>query len=371
MYLQKLSITGFKNYQEAELTFSDKINCFVGNNGVGKTNLLDAIYYLSFCKSYFNSVDSQNIKHNEDFFAVHGIYNNGDNTADKVSCIQKRNHKKVFKLNGTNYSRLADHIGMIPLVMISPYDRDLINDGSELRRKYIDSVISQFDKAYLDDLLSYNKTLQQRNSVLKQMFEMGVSDQGTLEVWDDKLLLHGDRIYKKRKSFLSDFNPLFEEYYEKLVGVKESVQISYNSQLHNNSFDNLIRTSFVRDRVLKYTSSGIHKDDLVFTINGYPVKKFGSQGQQKSFVIAIKLAQFEFTRRIKSFKPILLFDDIFDKLDDERVMSIIHLVSENNFGQVFITDTQKQRIEKIFNTVEIDHHIFSVAEGIVTPIINK
>jgi len=366
MYLQKLSVNGFKNYNEAELIFSDKINCFVGNNGVGKTNLLDAIYYLSFCKSYFNSVDSQNINHDNEFFAVHGIYNNQENTADKVSCIQKRNHKKVFKLNGDIYSRLADHIGTIPLVMISPYDRDLINDGSELRRKYIDGVISQFDKAYLNDLLSYNKTLQQRNSLLKQMFESGVSDIATLEVWNDKLILHGDRIYEKRKSFLNDFNPLFEEYYAKLVGAKESVEIIYESQLHESGFKELLHNSVNKDRVVRYTSRGIHKDDLIFRINDYPVKKYGSQGQQKSFVIAIKLAQFEFTRRIKEFKPILLFDDIFDKLDDDRVMQIIHLVSENNFGQVFITDTQQQRIEKIFNTVSIDHHIFSVEDGVAT-----
>lgn len=371
MYLQKLSLSGFKNYIEAEIVFSDKINCFVGNNGVGKTNLLDAIYYLSFCKSYFNSIDSQNIIHNGEFFAVHGIYSNEESTNDKVSCIQKRNHKKVFKLNGKVYNRLADHIGSIPLVMISPYDRDLINDGSELRRKYIDGVISQFDKAYLDDLLSYNKTLQQRNSVLKQMFETGVSDQGTLDIWDDKLVLHGEKIYKKRKTFLKEFNPLFEEYYSKLVEANESVRISYESQLHDNQFHSLIRNSFVRDRVLKYTSCGIHKDDLVFTINNHPVKKFGSQGQQKSFVIAIKLAQFEFTRRIKSFKPILLFDDIFDKLDDNRVMKIVQLVSENNFGQVFITDTQRHRIEKIFDIVEINHSIFTVREGIVEIVENS
>lgn len=364
MYLHKLTVTGFKNYEQADLSFSDKINCFVGNNGVGKTNLLDAIYYLSFCKSYFNSIDTQNIKHGDDFFAVHGIYNNQENSADKVSCIQKRNHKKVFKLNGKIYNRLADHIGTIPLVMISPYDRDLINDGSELRRKYIDGVISQFDKVYLNELLNYNKTLQHRNSLLKQMYESGNYDESSLEIWNDKLVVHGEKIYSKRNSFLNDFNPLFEEYYGILVGAKESVRITYESQLHEFGFKELLEESLTRDRMVRYTTAGIHKDDLIFTINDYPVKKFGSQGQQKSFVIAIKLAQFEFTRRVKSFKPILLFDDIFDKLDDSRVMQIIQLVSENNFGQVFITDTQRQRIEKIFKLVSIDHRIFSVSDGI-------
>jgi len=363
MFLQKLSLTNFKNYNSAELEFSDKINCFVGNNGTGKTNILDAIYYLSFCKSYFNIIDSQNIKHNCDFFAVHGKYQNQENSADKVSCIQKRNNKKVFRLNNTSYTRLADHIGTIPLVMISPYDRDLINEGSELRRKYINGVISQFDKIYLNDLISYNKALLQRNVLLKQMFEARYFDGVALDIWDDKLIKHGNTIYEKRMKFLDEFNPLFEEYYNFLVGSNEKVRISYESQLHESSFKESLEQSVKKDRITRYTTVGIHKDELVFTIDGFPVKKFGSQGQQKTFVIAIKLAQFEFTRRLKSFKPILLFDDIFDKLDGNRVKQIIQLVSENNFGQIFITDTQKQRIEKIFNTIEIDHRIFSVCDG--------
>ena len=363
MFLEKLALTGFKNYSEAELMFSDKINCFVGNNGAGKTNILDAIYYLSFCKSYFNSIDTQNIKHGNEFFAVHGIYHNQVNTSDKVSCVQKRSHKKEFKLNNKAYSRLADHIGLFPLVMISPYDRDLINDGSEHRRKYIDGVISQFDKAYLDDLLSYNKALQQRNVLLKQMYESRVFDSVSIEIWNDKLIKHGSRIFEKRKSFLEEFNPLFEKYYQILSGGKENVNIHYDSQLDDTSFKDLLEEFIDRDRILKYTSKGIHKDDLLLTINDYPIKKYGSQGQQKSFVIAIKLAQFEFTRRVKDFKPILLFDDIFDKLDDSRVMQIIQLVSENNFGQVFITDTQRVRVERIFKTVEIDHKIFEVHNG--------
>jgi DNA replication and repair protein RecF len=368
MYLKQLKLSQFKNYQEAELDFSEKINCFVGKNAAGKTNILDAVYYLSFCKSYFNAVDSQNILHEADFFAIHGSYLNQQSNDDLVSCVQKRGQKKSFRLNKKEYDRLADHIGKFPLVMISPYDRDLINDGSEARRKYIDGVIAQFDQFYLTDLIDYNKALLQRNTLLKFFAEQRTFDLASLQVWDDKLVTLGQAIFEKRKDFLEEFNPLFEEYYQFLSGGNEHVEIIYESQLHGSSLSDLLGQSIDRDRMLKYTTTGIHKDDLVFLIENYPVKKYGSQGQQKTFVIAIKLAQFEFTRRKKSFKPILLFDDIFDKLDDNRVEQIIKLVSEDNFGQVFITDTQRQRIERIFEDVEIDHKIFSVVEGAVTPI---
>ena len=247
--------------------------------------------------------------------------------------------------------------------MISPYDRDLINDGSDVRRKYIDSVISQFERIYLNDLISYNKALLQRNTLLKQFAEQHYFDMATLQIWDEKLAELGSIIFAKRASFLLEFNPLFNDYYRFLSGGKEEVEIQYESQMHDHDLLELLKANQHKDRMMRYTTCGIHKDDLSFTIDGYPVKKYGSQGQQKSFVIAIKLAQFEYTRRIKNFKPILLFDDIFDKLDDARVQSIISLVSENNFGQIFITDTQKQRIEKIFKEVETDHKIFAVDSG--------
>jgi len=365
MYLKKLQLSNFKNCPSAELGFSEKINCFVGNNGAGKTNILDAIYYLSFCKSYFNPIDTQNIKHEEDFFAVHGEYFNQEKTDDRISCVQKRGKKKSFKINKKEYNRLADHIGLIPLVMISPYDRDLINDGSELRRKYIDSVISQFDSIYLKKLIAYNKTLLQRNTLLKQFAEKRYFDVDSLQIWNDKLAELGTEIFEKRKSFLMEFNPLFESFYQYLSGGNEKVEIEYSSQLFRDDLIDLLDEYIERDRIVKYTTQGIHKDDLILNINGFPVKKFGSQGQQKSFVIAIKLAQFEFTRQKKGFKPILLFDDIFDKLDDNRVQQIIHLVNENNFGQVFITDTQRQRVENIFKQADIDHKIFTVQDGII------
>ncbi|MCF6343004.1 MAG: DNA replication/repair protein RecF [Bacteroidales bacterium] len=365
MYLQRLTLGNFKNYREAELIFSDKINCFVGDNGSGKTNILDAIYYLSFCKSYFNSIDTQNILHETDYFIVHGTYHNQENTDDKISCIQKRSRKKKFSFNKENYKRLADHIGKIPLVMISPYDRDLINDGSEARRKYIDGVIAQFDKVYLNNLLDYNKVLLQRNTLLKSFFEGGYFDEASLEIWNEKLISLGVQLFKARITFLAEFNPLFNEYYQYLSGGNEKVEIVYESQLNQMPFSDLLKQALSRDRMLRYTTTGIHKDDLLFRMDGYPVKKYGSQGQQKSFVIAIKLAQFEYTRRIRNFKPILLFDDIFDKLDNRRVAQIVQLVSENNFGQVFITDTQKERIAEIFDQIKIDHKVLEVETGTV------
>ncbi len=363
MFLQKLTISNFKNYAEATLEFSEKINCFTGNNGVGKTNILDAIYYLSFCKSYFNLVDAQNILHHHDFFALHGYYHYPENTPDHVTCQYKVNSRKVFKINNKEYDRLSDHIGNFPLVMISPYDRDLINDGSELRRRYLDSVISQFDHGYLDHLVSYNKALQQRNALLKQMADQRHFDAMSLGIWSEKLHRFGTPIFEKRIEFIHEFNPLFEQFYQMLSGNAEQVGIEYRSRLADDAFSNLTSTSLKKDLAVKYTTEGIHKDDLEFTIGGYPLKKFGSQGQQKTFVIALKLAQFEFTRKIKGFKPILLFDDIFDKLDDNRVEQIIKLVSGDNFGQVFITDTQRQRIEHIFTQIDIDHRIFNVDAG--------
>jgi DNA replication and repair protein RecF len=360
MFLQKLILSGFKNYHQAEFTFSDKINCFVGNNGVGKTNLLDAIHYLSFCKSFFTSLDVQNIRHDEDFFALQGIFLRGNNTTDYVQCIQKRNQRKRFLINKKEYERLADHIGNFPLVMISPYDRDLINDGSELRRKYIDSVISQFDKFYLDDLIHYNKALFQRNALLKSFAEQHYFDATSLEIWDEQMIRLGEQVFDKRNEFLRQFSPLFQHYFSYLSNGSETVDIRYLSQFSAGSYRDAFKTALSRDRTAQYCTMGVHKDDLEFILDGFPVKKFGSQGQQKSFVIAVKLAQFEYTRNIKGFKPILLLDDVFDKLDDLRVSQLIKLVSENSFGQVFITDTSRERIISIFDTMAIDHQIFSL-----------
>jgi len=363
MYLKKLTLSNFKNYTETDLEFSEKVNCFVGDNGEGKTNLMDAIYYLSFCKSYFNPIDSQNIRHGEDYFAIHGTYQKNGDKADVISCIQKRNQRKAFKINKKEYDKFADHIGSFPLVMVSPYDTDLINEGSDVRRKYIDGLISQFDRIYLDDLINYNKALEQRNVLLKRFADKIPFDANSLELWNAHLCKYADNIHQKRKSFLVDFLPLFQEYFAYISGGKEEVFIDYISQLNENNLSDLFATNLKRDRMLQYTTCGIHKDDLELKIAGYPVKKFGSQGQQKSFVVAMKLAQFEFTRNIKTFRPILLLDDIFDKLDNSRVEQLIKLTGSDKFGQVFITDTQPDRIAKIFQNAEIPHKIFNITSG--------
>ncbi|MBE0661223.1 MAG: DNA replication/repair protein RecF [Bacteroidales bacterium] len=364
MYLKTLRITNFKNYSDANLDFTDKINCFVGANGAGKTNLLDAIHYLSFCKSYFNPIDSQNIRHDEDFFAIHGSYvKNGDESTGKVACVQKRNQRKQFSINGKEYDRLADHIGLYPLVMISPYDRDLINDGSEARRRYIDSVISQFDKIYLDNLINYNKALSQRNNQLKDFADRRYFDPSLLEIWDDQLIRYGTEIHLRRSDFIRDFIPVFNEYFRIISLGKETVSIAYESQLTDEAFGRLLSRSIEKDRALRYTSAGVHKDDLIFEIGAHPVKRFGSQGQQKSFVIAIKLAQFEYTQRIKKFKPILLFDDIFDKLDENRVTQLVHLVSQDSFGQIFISDTQHDRVKKLTALLPINYQVWEIEAG--------
>jgi len=369
MFLKKLSLTNFKNYTEAAIEFSAKINCFIGNNGEGKTNLLDAIHYLSFCKSFFNSVDYQNIRHGTDFFAIHGTYSRNGDTPETISCIQKLNQKKIFKQNTKEYDRLSDHIGLYPLVMISPYDRDLINDGSEVRRRYIDSVMSQFDKVYLNELINYNKVLAQRNALLKYFGETQTFSQESLDIWNQKMVSLGISIFETRRKFIAEFMPVFSHYYELISDGREKVGITYESQLLQGDFYQLLQQAGEKDRYARYSTVGIHKDDLVFEIDGYPVKKYGSQGQQKSFVVAIKLAQFEYTRNLKGYNPLLLFDDIFDKLDDNRVEQLIKLVSADSFGQVFITDTQRYRIEKIVNRHEIDYRIFEIATGIVKELV--
>jgi DNA replication and repair protein RecF len=363
MNLKILNLYNFKNYKIAELTFSPKVNCFIGDNAAGKTNLLDAIYYLSFCKSYFNAIDSQNINHDEDYFSIQGKYQvNGDKT-DTIQCVQKRNHKKSFKLNKKEYERLADHIGLYPLVMISPYDRDLINEGSDVRRKFIDGVISQFDKLYLDDLINYNKVLTQRNALLKQFADRKNFDGEMLAIWNSQLIQLTNQIFPKRKEFLKNYIPIFNKYFQMVSGGKEEVSILYDSQLDSHGMEELLAVSLDRDRAVRYTTAGIHKDDLTFLIQGYPVKKFGSQGQQKSFIIAIRLAQYEYIKNLKGYKPVMLLDDIFDKLDDKRVEQLIKLTSDDNLGQVFITDTQRERIEHMLQEIDINHKIFEIRDG--------
>jgi len=339
-----------------------KMNCLFGINGMGKNNILDAIHYLSFCKSFLNSVDSQNIKHGEGFFVIQGTYNrNGEKT--EVYCGQKRNQKKVFKHDKKEYERLSQHIGMYPLVMISPGDAELINGTSETRRKFIDGIISQYDKIYLEKLIAYNQVLKQRNALLKQFYESRAFDSVTLEIWDEQLIIHGKSILQIRLDFLKEFTPLFNKHYSYISESKEEVSLNYESSVGERDYKTAILTALERDRVLHYTTVGPHKDDLEFTINGYSLKKFASQGQQKSYLLALKLAQFEFIKTKKNTKPLLLLDDVYDKLDETRFRKLIELVSDDNFGQVFITDTHAGRIKDLFAFNNIDKKIFLVDNG--------
>lgn len=365
MFLKKLSVLNFKNYPEAELSFSKQINCLTGNNGEGKTNILDAIHYLSFCKSFFNPIDSQNILHDSQFFMVQGVFEMPEQD-DEVYCGLKRNQKKQFKRNKKEYSRLADHIGLYPLVMISPADSELITEGSESRRRFIDSVIAQFDREYLENLISYNKVLSHRNALLKQFGDSRQFDKTSLEIWDMQLIEHGKKVHASRQKFINNFVSTFQSYYELISGGKEKVNIQYISHLNENAFADVLEKALNRDRAIEYTTVGIHKDDLEFTINEYPIKKFASQGQQKSFLIALKLAQFDFIKKIKNTTPILLLDDIYDKLDDLRVKQLMEIVSSDNFGQLFITDTHPTRLGDLFQLTDVDFKVFKITNGHVT-----
>lgn len=359
MYLKKLSLFNFKNFETQSFDFQEKINCFVGDNGVGKTNVLDAIYYLSFGKSYFNSVASQNIRHEQEFFMIEGEYDL-DERSETIVCSLKRGSKKIIKRNDKEYEKFSDHIGHLPLVIISPADRDLIVEGSDVRRKFIDSVISQSDKKYLKSLINYNKVLQQRNALLKYFAANRTFDALNLKVYDEQLEQHGSEIYTKRKDFLEMFTPIFEERYKVITNAREKVKLEYKTQLDENRLTTLLENVLEKDRMLQYTSVGIHKDDLLFNIDGFSVKKFGSQGQQKSFLIALKLAQFEFIKNLAQKKPILLLDDIFDKLDDNRVAQIVDLVNQDNFGQLFISDTHKDRTEEVVKKTNQSYKIFKL-----------
>lgn len=362
MWLQKLSLMNFKNYTEADIDLSPAVNAFTGNNGAGKTNLLDAIHYLSLCKSYFNPIDGQQIKAGEEFFMIQGTFKK-DSHDELVSCALKRNQKKQFKRNKKEYTRLADHIGLFPLVMVSPNDVSLITGGSEDRRKFIDNVISQTDNSYLDELILYNRSLNTRNALLKQIADTGRYDPALLEIYDEQLVSSGNSIFQKRRIFLEAFVTIFNKHYAYLCDNAEQVELVYESPLLNDEFGILLKKSLERDRILERTTTGIHKDELVFSIHGMPLKKFGSQGQQKSFLIALKLAQYTYLYQQKKFRPLLLLDDIFDKLDDTRTRKLMKMVSDDDFGQIFITDTSRERVASIFKGIDTEVKIFDVQKG--------
>jgi DNA replication and repair protein RecF len=363
MYLDKLSVLNFKNHSDSSLDFNPNINCFVGNNGSGKTNLLDAIHYLSFTKSFFIKQDSMNVLYNQPFMTVEGVFEK-DDKKELVQCAVKSGVKKIVKRNKKQYDKLAEHIGLFPLVMVSPTDSELLLAGSDVRRKYMDSVISQFDKEYLNTLIAYSKLILQRNALLKSMDNQSIQI-SSLALYDEQLSPLAQIIFEKRQSFLNQLSPIFLDYYNSISNTNEEVSILYDSQLSENSFLDLCQQNFEKDRIVKFTSVGVHKDDLVFHLNGYPIKRIGSQGQQKTYLLALKLAQFDFMQEALGYKPMLLLDDIFDKLDDNRVEHLMKLVDQHHFGQIFVTDTHPGRSKQIFDKINADYKLFHIKDGAV------
>lgn len=362
MYLKNLSVVNFKNYAQAELHFSSRINCFVGNNGVGKTNLLDAIHYLALCKSYFNPVDSQNIMHDQEFSVIQGDFERKEKT-ESIYCGIQRNKRKQFRRNKKDYPRLSDHIGLIPLVMISPSDSSLILDGGEERRKFMNGVISQYDKAYLEDVMNYNRILTQRNKHLKTLDGRASDDSDMLEVYNEQLAGYGQSVFTKRNDFVTELVPVFSNFYTYISGGVEKTGLTYESQLLKSNMQGLLKEALRKDLILQYTTVGVHRDDLEMLLDGFPLRKVGSQGQQKTYQVALKLGKFEFIRQVSGITPILLLDDIFDKFDAGRVEQIIRLVSENNFGQIFITDTAEQRMKNILERINIEHKMYRIRDN--------
>ena len=359
MFIKNLKLFNFKNHSEKSFDFSPEINCFVGNNGAGKTNILDALHYLSMAKSFLGNLDAQNILHESDFFAIEAEIQ-GEEKNDIIKVQLPKEGKKIIKKNDKTYERIADHIGFLPSVMISPYDSNLISDGSESRRKFLDAMISQTDSDYLFALIQYQKTLQQRNALLKYFAKNRTFDFDSFEIYNEPLTKFGTQIFEKRQRFVASILPTIQHFYEIISKGNEKVTVIYESNLNEQNFEEILSENLEKDRVLTYTSRGIHKDDLRFEMNGNLIKKFGSQGQQKSFLIALKLAQIKRIKDITNKNPILLLDDIFDKLDDNRVSQLIELVNQQNFGQIFITDTHRERTESVVKRINEESKIFQI-----------
>jgi len=362
MILKKLSVLNYKNILQSEVVFSPKMNCFFGNNGMRKTNLLDVMHYLSFCKSHINTPDSQIIHNDQDMCVIQGEYEY-EGRGEDIFCAIRRRQRKQFKRNKKEYDKLSEHIGLLPLVMVSPADSELIQGGSEERRRFLDMIISQQDKSYLNALIQYNKALLQRNSLLKNQCQ----DASLYEVLEMQMGLYGRMVYEKRKLLVEEFTPIFNQYYQTICCSTEEVGLSYISKLDANDLPELLATNRERDHILGYTSSGIHKDELEMTLNTSLIRRVGSQGQNKTYLIAIKLAQFAFLAKKGQTTPILLLDDIFDKLDAVRVEQIIKLVSEDGFGQIFITDTNRKYLDEILAAMDHDYALFKVENGEIQP----
>lgn len=361
MQIHKLSLLNYKNFSQLDLDFNSHINCLVGQNGIGKTNVLDAIYHLAFGKSYYNPVSSQNIHHGDDFFVVDGALEISDKN-ERVVVSFKKGQKKVLKRNAKIYDKISDHIGLIPLVIITPTDRDLILEGSETRRKFMDGVIAQGDKLYLENILKYSKLLSQRNALLKYFAANRTFNSDSLSVYNEQMNDLAIEVYEKRKKFCEDFEPILKKRYQDISNGREQISLHYQSQLEEKDLLTLFEEAQKKDLQRQFTTVGIHKDDLKFKINGHSVKKFGSQGQQKSYLIALKFAQYDFLKKIKGFKPIVLLDDIFDKLDENRVAQIIQMVTHEDMGQLFISDTHAERTEEVVKASTENYKMINLSE---------
>lgn len=360
MIINRLSLLNYRNLSDVDIALSPKINCFIGSNGMGKTNLLDAVYYLSFCKSAVVASDSTNIMHDEQFFMIQGFYCSNSGIEDEISCGLKRGEKKQFKRNKKSYERLSDHIGTVPLVMISPADNELIAGGSEERRRFMDVVISQYDKEYLSSLIRYNRALQQRNAMLRSAYQ---TDAEMMSLIEEMMNVEAVRIHECRRRFIDELAPIFKNFYEAVAGENENVGLRYRSHLDDGDLVVSLKESRTDDSRLGYTTKGVHRDELVMQLNGYPIKKEGSQGQNKSYLVALKLAQFDFLCRKGGETPLLLLDDIFDKLDSKRVERIVKIVAGEDFGQIFITDVNREHIDSILEQIDGAYRLFGVKCG--------
>ena len=361
MHLKKIALLNFKNISQEELALCPGINCLVGDNGAGKTNVVDAVYYLSMCKSSLPMTDGQSIRHGADFFLVEGTYASDAGKRETIVCSFSRKGGKVLKRNGKEYERLSDHVGLIPAVIVSPADSALISDAADERRRYLNAFISQLDRAYLGSVMRYNAVLAERNRLLKTR-----PDETMLQIYDMPLCEHGKAIHARRQESAERLHPVAAAYYSILSGDREQVELHYKSELNDRPFEEILLDARQKDIVNEFTTAGIHRDDLVLKIGGYPLRKYGSQGQQKSFLIALKLAQYAVVAQTKGERPILLLDDLFDKLDAGRVEQLIRLVSDNTFGQILITDCNPTRLKRILDKAGGDYTLFSVAEGAVT-----
>lgn len=363
MILNRLNISNYKNIAEAQLEFSPKVNCLLGNNGMGKTNILDAIFYLSFCQSSLSRGDAATVRFGEEFMLLQGTYERRGQV-ENVTCAIQKGKRKSIKRNGKEYKRQSEHIGLLPLVLVSPNDWNLISGGGEERRRLIDRIISQGNREYLEALIAYNRAMEQRNAMLKQ----GFNDALLFETVDMLLSRAATAVNHGRREWIERFTPIFMRYYNEISGSNETVRLDYRSELNSKPMEVLLRENFIRDIALGYTSQGVHRDDIELMLGDELMRRIGSQGQCKTYTIALRLAQFEFLKQLSGITPLLLLDDIFDKLDANRVANIMHIVSRSDFGQIFISDTNRQHIDETIEAVGSDYRIFQVENGVCSPL---